>query len=120
MTRTAEEINREIARLNVELAEAVQPRQYSWVVVRSGQSGVWLGQLVTKIGDEVTLASARRLWRWSGAVDLSQLSQSGVSKPAGCKFPPAIPSVTVLGVCEILPATSASVASIRAVPDWVA
>lgn len=89
-----------------------------WVVIRSGQSGAWLGKLVTKTDDEITLADARRLWYWDGAATLSQLALEGVSRPASCKFPPAVPAVTVLGVCEVIPATAVAVASVKAVREW--
>lgn len=115
MTRTADQIKADMAALQDELASLTSE---GMVVVRSGQSGVWLGKLEYKNGDEVKLADARRLWYWSGAASLSQLANEGVSKPADCKFPAAVASVTVLGVCEIIPATSACVLSIGKVKEW--
>ena len=113
--RTVQQILDDLARLQAEL-DAVSGDGV--VVVRSGQSGCWLGRLVYKAGDEVKLADARRLWYWSGAASLSQLANEGVSKPGECKFPATVAEVTVLGVCEIIPATATAVASVAKVPEW--
>lgn len=88
------------------------------VVVRSRDAGVFFGTLVSKDGDEVTLAAARRLWYWSGAASLSELSQSGVASPKQCKFPMPVPVMAVMGVCEIIPVSDAAGASLDAVPVW--
>lgn len=89
-----------------------------WVMVRSAQAGVFAGRLETKNGDEVRLVGARRIWYWDGAATLSQLAIEGTSKPQNCKFPPAMPYITVLGVCEIIPMTQKAVESIQGVKEW--
>jgi hypothetical protein len=88
------------------------------VVIRSAQSGAWLGTLVERDADTVELADARRLWYWDGAATLSQLALEGVARPRSCKFPPEVAHVIVLGVCEIIDATDEAVASVDAVPAW--
>lgn len=113
--RTPQEIIADIAALQAEL-DATQSE--GMVVIRSGQSGVWLGRLIYKAADEVKLADARRLWYWSGAATLSQLATEGVSKPTACKFAVTVPEVTVLGVCEIIPALAPAVSSIAKVAEW--
>ena len=88
-----------------------------YVVVRSGQAGVFAGELVSKNDHEVQLVNARRLWYWSGAASLSQLAMEGVKNPGACKF--AMPvTVTVGGWCEILDTTPAARKSIEGVPVW--
>ena len=87
-------------------------------VIRSTNSGAWLGTVVAIAGDTVELANARRLWYWDGAATLSQLATDGVSRPATCKFPAALPEVQVFGGCEIIPATPVAVASVEAVKPW--
>lgn len=114
-TRTPETIAAEIAALQVELDATVAQ---GMVVVRSSQSGVWLGRLVYKAGDEVKLSDARRLWYWAGAASLSQLATEGVSKPNDCKFAVPVPEVIVLGVCEIIPALAGAVLSVAKVKEW--
>ena len=88
------------------------------VIVRSRDAGVFAGILVCRDGSEVDLANARRIWYWDGAATLSELATKGTSKPAKCKFPAPVAEITVLGVCEVIPMTSAAVASIASVPVW--
>lgn len=88
------------------------------VLVRSANAGVFVGRLVARSGDEVTLADARRIWYWAGAATLSQLAIEGTTKPGECKFPPSVPEIVVLGVCEIISMTGQAVQSIAAVPEW--
>ena len=89
-----------------------------YVIIRSRDSGVHAGYLKKREGGEVVLLDARRIWYWKGAATLSQLSQQGVSCPAECKFPESVPSITILGVCEILPATEEAQKSIAKVTPW--
>lgn len=89
------------------------------VIVRSGQAGVFYGQLVSRDGSEVVLAHSRRLWFWSGANTLTDLANVGTSDPSGCKFPaPLTGEHIVLGVCEILPVTDVAAESLDDVPVW--
>lgn len=90
------------------------------VIVRTQSAGVFAGVLKSRNGSEVVLTDARRLWFWSGAASLSQLAVEGTSNPKGCKFPVAVPEVTLLGVIEILTLTNQAKASIDGVPVWKA
>jgi hypothetical protein len=90
------------------------------VIVRTQSAGVFAGVLESRDGSEAVVSNARRLWYWSGAASLSQLSIEGVSNPSACKFPVAVPEVTLLGVIEILPLSEKAKASIDAVPVWKA
>lgn len=56
-------------------------KSQQYVIVRAARAGVFAGNLVTRTGQEATIANARRLWYWAGAASLSQLAQSGTSKP---------------------------------------
>jgi hypothetical protein len=91
---------------------------HPWVVIRSKDAGVFLGRLVREDGARVELVESRRIYYWDGAATLSQLSQEGVKSVSNCKFPCVMPYQTILGVCEIIPATAAAVLSIQAVPVW--
>lgn len=91
------------------------------VMVRSANAGVFYGTLVKREGDTVVLKDSRRVWYWEGAATLSELANSGTSKPDSCKFPaPIIGKHTILGVCEIIEMTPEAVASLDAVPVWTA
>ena len=59
-----------------------------YCIVRTYSAGVFAGfidrnSVVNRCG---TVFDARRLWRWSGAASLSQLSVDGTSNPSDCKF----------------------------------
>lgn len=87
-------------------------------IVRTRYAGVFCGTIEKREGAEVTMTNARRIWYWKGAASLSQLAQTGTSKPSGCKFPEAVDRVVLLEVIEILDVTPAALATIEAVPIW--
>jgi len=89
-----------------------------YVIVRTTSAGVFAGFLKSNKGQEVVLTTARRLWYWSGAASLSQLSVDGVADPKNCKFPVAVPEVTLLQAIEILPVSVKAKKSIEGVPVW--
>ena len=89
-----------------------------YVIVRTYSAGVFAGLLEKKNGKEVTLTKARRLWYWDGAASLSQLAVDGTKKPENCKFPVAVPRVTLTEAIEILDVTPAAKKSIEGVPIW--
>ncbi len=91
-----------------------------YVIVRTYSAGVFAGYLEKREGKEVVLKDARRLWYWKGAASLSQLSIDGVKYPDECKFPEAVPQVTLLEAIEILPVSKKAKASIASVPLWKA
>jgi len=90
-----------------------------YVIVRGDRSGVFAGFLAA--GDNsktVTLLECRRLWYWSGASSISQIAESGVSKPDKCKFPASVSKAQITDVIEILYATQNAYESIKGVPVW--
>lgn len=99
-----------------DLAESIDGMPY--VIVRTHSAGVFAGYLKSRDGKEVVMVNARRLWLWSGAASLSQLSVDGVSDPDGCKFPCEVSSVTLLEAIEILPCTENARQSIKEVKVW--
>jgi hypothetical protein len=94
--------------------------QQRYYIVRTYSAGVFAGYIESREGKEVVIREARRLWYWEGAASLSQLAQSGTSKPQGCKFPEPVGRITVLEAIEILDCTEAAQQSIESVPVWKA
>ena len=92
----------------------------NYVIVRTTSAGVHAGGLITRKGKEVTLKNARRLWYWDGAASLSQIAVDGVSKPQNCKFPCAVPEITLTEAIEIIPCTRKAIDSIEGVKVWEA
>lgn len=88
------------------------------VIIRADRAGVFFGTLKEKNGSEVILGNCRRLWRWHGAASISQLAMEGTKRPNDCKFTLVVPTITILGVIEIIPCTDEAVKSIEEVSVW--
>jgi hypothetical protein len=95
-----------------------EPAKERYVIVRTHSAGVFAGIFESRNGQEVVLRDARRLWYWKGAASLSQMAIDGVSKPAECKFPEAVPRVELLQAIEILDVSDKARASIAGVIPW--
>ena len=91
-----------------------------YILCRTYSAGVFAGTLKSRNGQEVVLTDARRLWFWDGAATLSELSVSGTKNPKACKFPVAVPEVTLLQAIELLPVSAEAQKSIEGVPVWTA
>jgi hypothetical protein len=89
-----------------------------YVLVRTYSAGVFAGYLKFRKGQEVTLTKARRIWYWDGASSLSQLAQSGTSKPQNCKFPEPVDEILLLQVIEIMSISLIAKKSIDSVAIW--
>jgi hypothetical protein len=89
-----------------------------YVIVRTYLSGVFAGTLRSREGKEVVLSKARRIWLWEGAATLSQLAETGTSKPNDCKFPQEVQEVLLLEAIEILAVSEIARQSIDSVPVW--
>lgn len=89
-----------------------------YVLARTFSAGVFAGELESRIGQEVVLRNARRIWKWDGAASLSELAMRGTSKPNNCMFPVAVGRVELLQVIEIIDVTPEARKSIEAVPVW--
>jgi hypothetical protein len=89
-----------------------------YVIVRTYSAGVFAGYLKSRNGKEVTMLKARRLWYWSGAASLSQLSVDGSSDESSCKFPCEVESIELTEAIEILPCTEKARLSIKNVSVW--
>lgn len=91
-----------------------------YVIVRTYSAGCFAGTLESREGKEVHLTNARRLWYWAGAASLSELAVVGTKRPKDCKFPVAVPSITLTEAIEIIDATDEARLSIEGVPTWTA
>lgn len=82
------------------------------VLLRSSQSGVWIGEFVSKDGSDVTLKNARKIWRWRGANTTSELALNGCVKEYTRVATPV--DITVLGCCEVIESNAKAFASVNA------
>lgn len=92
-----------------------------FVIVRTYSAGVHMGWLARKestpAGVEVTLENSRRIWKWAGAMTLSDLATSGSSAPKDCKFPCEVSSIDLVAI-EIIPVTAQAFDNLTSVPVW--
>ena len=97
-------------------AKTLKGKKY--VIVRTYSAGVFAGYLDSRVGKEVVLLNARRLWYWSGAASLSQLAMEGVKKIADCKFAMEVNRIELTEAVEIIDATKEAQDNISSVPVW--
>jgi hypothetical protein len=85
------------------------------VIVRTSDAGVHFGTLASRTGGEAVLTDSRRLWYWRTAdkgISLSDVAVGGID-PKGSKICATLPQHLLIGVIEVIPATSAAAASIE-------
>lgn len=119
--KTTEEELKELEEKHVMLLEKLEKEKskgMKYVIARTYSAGVFAGLLFRRDGKEVTLKKARRIWYWDGAASLSELAVRGTSTPDKCKFPVAVPEVTLTEVIEIIPTTKEGQKSIEEVSIW--
>jgi len=90
----------------------------AYSIIRADRAGVFAGYVAHEEGDTVIMKNCRRVWYWNGAASLSEMAVCGVSKPADCKFPCAVPKIKIHGVIEIIQTTEKARLSIEAVAVW--
>ena len=87
-------------------------------IIRTYSAGVHYGTIKPRDGKEVLLKNAIRIWYWSGAASLSQMSVDGVNDPDKCKF--SVPGAEILltEAIEIIPCTEKAIKNIESVKPW--
>lgn len=75
------------------------------VLIRSSDSGVHHGTLLSVEGTSVRLGDSRRLWEWATGgtgISLSEVAVCGIDH-AGSKITMVLPDIVISGVCEVIP-----------------
>ena len=108
-----------------ELASMIGGRQSSGLnamvgkkcIIRTYSAGVWFGTVEQKVGNEVIIANARRMWQWWAAesISLSGVAVYGI-KQEKSKIAPAVESVWLEAI-ELIPCTDTSIKSIEGAKD---
>jgi hypothetical protein len=88
------------------------------VIVRTYSAGVHYGALVKRAGKEVTLAGARRLWRWFGAWTLNEIATAGLDAEKS-KISAPVASIVLTEAIEIIDCTPAAIKSMESA-KWAA
>jgi len=90
----------------------------NYVIIRTCSAGVHAGELVKHNGKEVELADSRRIWKWSGAMTLSEMAMNGVTDPNNCKFGCPVTKIVLTEAIEIITCTDKAQSIIKGVPEW--
>ena len=90
-------------------------KKLKYVVVRTYSAGVHIGELAARKGKEVTLRNARRIWSWSGALSLSEISQRGITDG---KVSCPVAQIELTEAIEIISTSRAAETALRAFPEW--
>ena len=87
-------------------------------IIRCDRAGVFYGEIAERRGSEADLVNVRCLWHWAGAASLLQLATEGTKASHSCQFTVTVPSMTVLGVIEVIPCSKVAIKSIDGVLEW--
>jgi len=88
-------------------------------IIRCDRAGVFYGQIAERRGSEADLVNVRRIHGWDGACSLSQIATEGVKTTGGNnRWSVVVPSMTVLGVIEIIPVLDQADAILSEMPVW--
>ena len=82
-----------------------------FVIVRCRDAGVHCGILKSVHGRQVELTDARRIWRWSGANTLNEVSLRGSSGDTRIAEP--VDDICLLEACEVIPCTKEGEKNLR-------
>ncbi len=95
---------REIQSITTPLAEHQAGSSFigKEVLVRTYSAGVHIGKLVSKCGQNATIEDAQRIWSWSGAFTLSEVSQEGIT---GGRIACRVPLIELDQVIEVMQTT---------------
>lgn len=104
-----------------EAVQAVSTEGMKFVIIRTCSAGIHIGYLAeqSEDGKRVKLLDSRRIWCWSGAFTLSEMSQNGVSKPEDCKFSVTVPEIELTEAIEVIPCTERAMKCLQGVKNYV-
>lgn len=88
------------------------------VIVRGINSGVYIGELVDRQGQEVELANVQNIWRWQGAVNLTELADKGLDENNYTRITEPVNSVVFTDICEIIPCSEIAIQKLRGHKIW--
>ena len=90
-------------------------------IIRANSAGVFMGKIAFLEGKTIGINSLRRLYYWSGALDVSQLAKQGVTKPNSCKFSEQLDEKDLSVVTDLIefhPMTEKAISSLNSVQAW--
>ena len=94
----------------------MKEKQDQKYIVRCDRAGVFYANVTKREGSEAELSNARRIYYWRGAATLSQLANEGCS--AQSQITVSVPTMTVLGVIEVIPCSEKAVKVLDGIREW--
>ena len=82
------------------------------VIVRTYSAGVHFGTLKSLDEKVVTLANARRIWRWFGANTLNEIANHGVDTERS-KISEPVLGILLTEAIEVIPCSDKAIASLE-------
>ena len=89
-------------------------------VIRAERAGVFIGKIKSIEGSTLHVTNIRRLYRWSGALDVIHIAADGVS--GNCKFSVQLGDEdvsTIFNIVEYHPCSEKSIESINNIKAWI-
>lgn len=96
-------------------------KETGFSIIRADRAGVFLGKIVESNGSTLVITNARRLYYWSGALDVITIALLGVANPSRCKFSAQLgenDKSTILNVIEHHPVTESALNTLNSIPAW--
>ena len=88
-------------------------------IIRARDAGVHYGIVRSIHGRVVVVDKDRRIWRWRGALTLSDLALTGPVETDGfSRISPEVEQVVISDACEVLTCTQACIDRIAEVSPW--
>jgi len=85
-------------------------------IIRTDRAGVFYAEITDRRGSEADLKDARRIYFWRGAATLSQVAIDGISPESQVTM--AVPTMTVLGVIEVIPCSEKATKNLDEQKVW--
>lgn len=89
-------------------------------IVRCCTAGVFFGEVKEVSSDanglNVRMVNARKIWNWSGAAAVEELSQAGCNDNS--KITVAVPDIVVANAIQIIPCSDKAIKNIEAKKVW--
>lgn len=90
-------------------------------IIRADKAGVFMAKIESLDNGTAVCNSARRLYYWEGALDVTQIAAHGVARPGSCKFSVQLGTEdksTIFNLIEFHPASEKAITSINSVKEW--
>lgn len=118
-TPTLDSIQAELDKLKQgNVTDDVYEPDLPYVIIRTYSAGVHAGYL-ERLDEEtqtVTLRNARRIWYWTGAFTLSEISKSGINESS--KLSEEVDKIILLEAIEVLYATETAKGILRKISPY--